>query len=660
MAPRDTWRYLWHRMRRRKLLNEMETHTSLHRCLSTLQLTAMGVGSTVGVGIYVLLGVVIRDYAGPGVIFSFLLAGVITLLIAFVFAEFGSYIPHTGGCYTYVYFAVGELPAFLTGWLQLITYTSSGAIGARAWSGLVDSLFNNTIQTFLDDRVGRLNLGPPFSNSLDWMAMISVLVIALVVSCNVHCSSIINSALAVLTMGILIFVTVAGVILGDVTNIINADQGGFLPYGIQGVIIGASSCFYATSGCDSICLAAEESKDPSKSVPRAILLTIGTVTIVYCGAAMGTLFLIPYSIIDLRAPIPSAFAYQGVTWARYLATIGPIFAVTNLNILSMFSVSRIAYRMASDGMFFKTFAYIHPRTKIPLVGVLVFGVLYAVAAFLLDLKGLVQFTVLCMLSQSIVLFPALIVLRAKGHNEETAKRLSSAEEEQSAGPERHSENESSNQLSDEETLLYQYDGEIRNNFSSESSRTKALGDSDGDLGSGTLMQGLRAADTDCEELLGLRAQQFVQRASNENEPSFEGAFCSMPTNTRPDRNQDFRDKHDKTPGKPQSQRQLRAEKKEKGKNQQSQSSSILHHFSILLNTKLATSLLVVCVAVLAIQFGLGWEELKSGNWMAFLATSLLICLIIFFCEVLHSRCGPVLHGGFQVPLVPYIPTLSCF
>ena len=237
--------------------------------------------------------------------------------------------------------------------------TCSAATGARAWSGFVDSLFNNSIQTFLDAKVGQVDLGPPFSRSLDWMAFLFFLFVTVVVSFNVRCSSIVNTVLAALTTSVLAFVTVAGPIMGDVGRLTDAEHGGFLPYGFGGVITGASAAFFAFNGYDSICIAAEEAADPRRSVPRAILIELLIVTVVYCGAAVGTVSLIPFSEIDLRAPIPSAFEYQGVTWARYLVTIGPIIAITNLSILGLYSGSRIAYRMAEDGLLMKKLSLIH-------------------------------------------------------------------------------------------------------------------------------------------------------------------------------------------------------------------------------------------------------------------------------------------------------------
>ncbi|XP_076472429.1 cationic amino acid transporter 4-like [Babylonia areolata] len=408
-------RHVWRRAGRQK---EVEGegdahHTSLRRCLSTLQMTAVGLGSTIGVGIYVLLGVAIRDYAGPGVVLSFLGAGLVVLTNAVIFAEFGSYIPHTGAAYTYMYWAVGELAAFLTGWMGLFSLTCSAATGARAWSGFVDSLFNNSIQTFLDSSVGQLELGPPFARSLDWMAFTFFLVLTLVVSCNVQCSSFINTVLAVLTTGVLVFIAIAGLIVGDLSRLADPDNGGFLPYGMSGVVTGASAAFFAFNGFDSICISAEEAKDPVKSVPRAILIELLIVTVVYSGAAVGTVCLIPYKDIDLRAPIPSAFAYQGMTWARIIVTVGPVIAMTNLSLMSLYAQSRIFYRMAKDGLLFRRFAHINPVTKVPLLGVVVCGVMVAVISLLLELKDLVRFSVLCMLFQYIVLAPALINLRAR-------------------------------------------------------------------------------------------------------------------------------------------------------------------------------------------------------------------------------------------------------
>ncbi|KAK7094156.1 cationic amino acid transporter 4-like [Littorina saxatilis] len=705
-------RYVWNRAGRQKLVAQDDTHTNLHRCLSTLQMTAIGIGSTIGVGIYVLLGVAIRDMAGPGVILSFFLAGLVVLSNALIYMEFGSYIPHTGAAYTYIYRAVGELAAFLTGWMGLLSLTCSAATGARAWSGFVDSLFNNSVQNFLDDKVGQLDLGSPFSHSLDWMAFTFFLLVTLVVSCNVHCSSIINTVLAVLTTGVLVFVMIFGPIIGDIGRLAAADNGGFLPYGMGGVVTGASAAFFAFNGYDSICISAEEAKDPIKSVPRAILLELLIVVIVYCGAAVGTLCLIPYTEIDLRAPIPSAFAYQGVTWAKYIVTIGPIIAITNLSILGLYAASRISYRMAQDGLLMKQFSYINARTKVPLLGVVVFGVLVAVISLVLELKDLVRFSVLCMLFQYMILAPALVALRVADREKQTSELQEAASSGESALPQANEDRDAPHPrlelrtqgssesdgvgYKDEDGLVHYTDrgntlfdpdspnpttdshllqdplASTRSNdaggkpgFGGNTENPNSNGAARSPQGVKTVITTDSSGPSDANANFATELTDTTLLLSSEMSQSEDNTAVSKRQHKRASdaRSSDFADESQMSEERFKSRNSILPLKLKtsSGANVGEGCFEITRReFFKILSTKMCLGLLVLVLGGLAVQLGMGWEDLRRANLLAVVSTTLMIVVIVFLCEVVRKRCGPGHHEGFKVPLVPYLPMLSCF
>lgn len=536
----------------------------------------------------------------------------------------------------------------------------SGAVGARAWSGLIDSLFNNTIQSFFDDKIGHIDLGPPFARSLDWIAFAYYLIITIVVSCNIRFSSVVNTVLAIITVGVLIFVTGSGFILGDVKKIADPEEGGFLPYGLGGVIVGASAGFYAFSGFDSICISAEEAKNPSKSVPRAILLELAIVTVVYCGAAIGTLCLIPYSKIDVRAPIPSAFAYHGIIWGQYIVTIGPIFAITNMNVLNLYTVSRLAYRMAEDGVFFEKFSYVNPRTKVPMLGVIVFGILMSVISLVLELKNLVSFTVLCMLFQYIILGPALIALRihdkeqsAPGLKDNCQRQKPTADNfcilgEIIVPPNTFPFEERHDQFIDTEGISHQ-----------------EAYDTDGDLGSG-----LNLRDPLTCENSGVSTVRFLQDNSlpttalqSDRSTQSEHRLLQGETEySARSKNVGLLHPDGCEPG------ELKQLKKNVSKHleplllddaQYSTNSSSqlsekgcfkgsMNEFFKLLTSKLSITLLVVCLCGLAFQLGMGWGDVKNAKTVSVATVIFLIVLSVFFCEVLRARCEPGHHDGFKV------------
>lgn len=155
----------------------------------------------------------------------------------------------------------------------------------------------------------------------------------------------------------------------------------------------------------------QEANDPARSVPRAIILELLVVGAVYIGAAVGMLYLIPYYLIDLRAPLPSAFEHNGVTWGKVIVTVGPLFGITNLQMLGVYGFSRILYRMAKDGLIFQWFLKVNERTGIPLNSVLFVGAATSISALLFDLSYIVKVTVILMLLNYMIVGSALIRLK---------------------------------------------------------------------------------------------------------------------------------------------------------------------------------------------------------------------------------------------------------
>uniref|UniRef100_A0A287CT04 Solute carrier family 7 member 4 n=1 Tax=Ictidomys tridecemlineatus TaxID=43179 RepID=A0A287CT04_ICTTR len=142
------------KLNRLKPLEDSSMETSLQRCLSTLDLTLLGVGGMVGSGLYVLTGTVAKNMAGPAVLLSFGVAAVASLLAALCYAEFGARVPRTGSAYLFTYVSMGEVWAFLIGWNVLLEYLIGGAAVARAWSGYLDAIFSHGIRNFTESQVG--------------------------------------------------------------------------------------------------------------------------------------------------------------------------------------------------------------------------------------------------------------------------------------------------------------------------------------------------------------------------------------------------------------------------------------------------------------------------------------------------------------------------
>ncbi|XP_010833084.1 PREDICTED: cationic amino acid transporter 4 [Bison bison bison] len=377
------------KLKRRKLLEDSSMATSLQRCLSALDLTLLGVGSMVGSGLYVLTGVVAKEVTGPAVTVSFVVAAVASLMAALCYAEFGARVPRTGSAYLFTYVSMGELWAFLIGWNLVLEYVIASAAVARAWSGYLDAMFDHRIQNFTEAHLGVWQV-PFLARSPDWLAAGIILLASAFVSCGARVSSWLNHTLSAVSMIVILFIVVLGFILARPSNWGEA-EGGFAPFGFSGVMSGTATCFYAFVGFDIIAASSEEARDPKRAVPLAIALSLGLAATAYILVSAVLTLMIPWHSLNPNSALADAFYQRGYSWAGYLVATGSICAMTTVQLSGLFCLPRIIYAMAADGLFFEMFAYVHPRTQVPLLGILAFGALTAVVTLLLDLDALVQF-----------------------------------------------------------------------------------------------------------------------------------------------------------------------------------------------------------------------------------------------------------------------------
>ncbi|KAH9490068.1 Cationic amino acid transporter 4 [Bulinus truncatus] len=657
-------------MIQQKVVGENDLNTELKRCLSTPHLILLGVGNTIGVGIYVMLGVMAKEKAGPSVIFCFTAAIFVTLMNALVYAEFATYVPQTGAAYIYIYKVFGEFAAFLCGWLTLITYpdftheflfifcqisayTFSSSVGARAWSGMLDSFFNNSIQVQTDHIFGKIQFGMPFADSLDVLAFAFQIVVAVIISCNVLCSSVINTILGILTSSVLIFVFIAGFIYGNPDNFKNADHGGFFPFGIAGVIKGTSLALYATSGYDIICLSAEETKNPARAIPRAIILELLIVGTVYVGAAVGMLFLIPYWLIDLRSPLPSAFEYSQLPWGKLVVTIGPIFGITNLQMLGIYGVSRLMYRMAKDGLFLECFLKVNKRTGVPLNSVICIGIVTSLSALMFDLSYIIKISVLLMIMSNIFVGSALIKLitteagKKNGPLEEISDLKTTKTEEDfieqevivselktCEGADLAAE-DTSRTLTDSQSVseyvtsnnshaegsVHILDRSVRDVETSEYSALTNEIDKSSDE---SRRDGTSVTNTVYEET---EDDLLFQKSPNVNHVQLTETYCT----SGGDHELGFK----------------------------SRVAACLSPFLPgILSVNVILALHWISCLAIAMQINFGWHDIIHWRSAGMASIILLLVLLLFLSFLLWSQCRRTNKIGFQTPLMPFIPTLS--
>jgi APA family basic amino acid/polyamine antiporter len=429
-------------------INEIEGH-EFKRILSSTNLITLGIGAIIGAGIFVLTGQAAAQYAGPAIIFSFIISGIACAFAGLCYAEFASLIPVSGSAYTYAYATMGELTAWIIGWDLILEYLFAASTVAVGWSGYFVSFLNDfnihipvqytaaTGTTLIDvPNIGwrpitsqlkneLINSGiaihslPHITAILNLPAMFIILLISVLLVMGIRQSANFNNLMVILKVSVILIFIVVGIFYINPANwkpfipdkII--DEHGVSHYGILGILRAAGVIFFAYIGFDAVSTAAQEARNPQKDMPKGILGSLLVSTILYILVALVLTGIVNYTHLNVADPMAIAVNAmgKGMMWLRPIIKLAAIAGLSSVILVMMMGQPRIFYSMSKDGLLPPVFSKVHPKYKTPYISTIITGSIAMIIAGILPINILGELVSIGTLLAFVIVCFGVIVLR---------------------------------------------------------------------------------------------------------------------------------------------------------------------------------------------------------------------------------------------------------
>jgi APA family basic amino acid/polyamine antiporter len=391
------------------LIRTSQSGHTLKKSLGTFDLTMLGIGAIVGTGIFVLTGKGAVT-AGPALILSFILAGLACAFAALCYAEFASMIPVSGSVYTYSYATLGEFIAWIIGWDLILEYALATSTVSAGWSGYFQSLLKGItgieIPQALQAAPGSI---PGVTTYFNLPAFLIVMVIAFLLSRGIKESTRVNNLMVLIKIAVvLLFIFVGfGYIKPD-------NWQPFMPYGFSGVFQAAALVFFAYIGFDAVSSAAEETKNPSRDLPRGIIFSLAICTVLYIIVTLIMTGIVPYpQFHGVDHPISLALQVAGQDWVAGFIDLGAILGITTVLLVMTYGQTRISFAMSRDGLLPKMFSSVHPKYQTPYGSTWLVGIICGLIGGFIPLDTLAELTNIGTLAAFTLVSIAVLVLRKK-------------------------------------------------------------------------------------------------------------------------------------------------------------------------------------------------------------------------------------------------------
>ena len=414
---------------------QRETQTSeLKRTLGKWNLLLLGVGCIIGAGIFVRTGSAAALHAGPAVLLSFVVAGIVCAFAGLCYAELSSTLPVSGSAYTYGYTTLGEFVAWIMGALLLLEYGLAASVVAVGWGGYVVSLladFGLVIPPqftgpagypLLKDGAPVLVDGQAVTTLFNLPAFLICMALSGLLVVGVSESAKVNNVIVAIKVSVLTaFILVGGaIVLSNFGELSAKNWVPFIPentgpgqFGVDGIMRAASIVFFAYIGFEAVSTAGQEAKDPAKDMPFGIIGSLIVCTVIYMLVAAIMTLLVPYQSLNVPDPVAVVVDSFGPSWGwlAKIIKVGAIIGLTSVVLVLMYAQTRIFYTMARDGLLPKVFSRVHPKFKTPAINTVLVGVITAVAAGFFDINVLGDMTSVGTLAAFAIVCLSVIYLR---------------------------------------------------------------------------------------------------------------------------------------------------------------------------------------------------------------------------------------------------------
>jgi APA family basic amino acid/polyamine antiporter len=384
-----------------------ETHSQgeeLKKSIGAFGLTALGVGAIIGTGIFVVIGKG-AAVAGPALVISFILAAVTCTFSALSYAELSSSVPVSGSAYTFSYATLGELVAFIIGWDLILEYGVSVAGVAVGWGGNVNEFLQAAFGFELPLAISK---SPSEGGVFNITAVFIVAVITVLLTLGTRESTTVNAVMVVIKLAILIFFIIVAFTAFHSGNFVP-----FAPKGAAGVTAAAGVIFFAYIGFDAVSTGSEESKNPGRDLPIAVIGSLLISTVLYVIVAIAAVGVAPIdTLTGSDAPLAAGLREgAGIAWAGGVLALGALIAITSVVLVIMYGQTRIFFAMCRDGLFPRRLAHVHPRFGTPARLTIGFGILISLLAAFVPLGAIVELVNIGTLFAFVLVNIGVIVLR---------------------------------------------------------------------------------------------------------------------------------------------------------------------------------------------------------------------------------------------------------